>query len=98
MVKLPFHFFTKAQRAFRGGLAAVKKNGKWGYLDRDGRVVIPFAFDDAGQFAGGLAPAKLGSKTGFIDTSGKFSFYLPYSYAPGFFTSDEDGLFLAESD
>jgi len=91
-------FLYESVRSFSGGLAAVKQNGKWGYLDRDGRVVIPFAFDDAGPFASGLAPARQGSKTGFIDTSGKFSFLLPYSYAPGFLTADKDGLFLAESD
>ena len=91
-------FLYESVRSFSGELAAVKQNGKWGYLDRSGRVVIPFAFDDAGPFAGGLAPTRLGSKTGFIDTSGKFSFLLPYSYAPGFFTSDKDRLFLAESD
>jgi len=91
-------FLYESVRSFSWGLAAAKQNGKWGYLDRDGRAIIPFAFDDAGPFAGGLAPAKLGSKTGFIDKSGKFSFLLPYRYAPGFLTSDKDGLFLAESD
>jgi hypothetical protein len=91
-------FLYESVRSFSGGLGAAKQNGKWGYLDREGRVVIPFAFDDAGPFADGLAPAKLGPRTGFIDTSGKFSFLLPYRYAPGFFMSDKDGFFLAESD
>lgn len=95
-VAIPFLY--ESVRSFSGGLAAAKQNGKWGYLNRDGRLVIPFVFDDAGQFASGLAPAKLGSKTGFINKSGKFVFLLPYRYAPGFFTYDEDGLFLAESD
>jgi WG containing repeat len=91
-------FLYESVRSFSGNLAAVKQNGKWGYLDRDGRIVIPFEFDDAGQFGSGLAPARVGSKTGFIDKFGKFSFLLTYTYAPGFFASDKDGLFLAESD
>lgn len=95
-IAIPFLYETV--RSFSGELAAAKQNGKWGYLDRDGKVVIPFIFDDAGPFASGLAPAKLGSKTGFIDKSGKFSFFLSYSYAPGFLTGDKDGVFLAESD
>ncbi len=31
--------------AFQDGLIAVKKNGKWGYLDKDGKEVIPFSYD-----------------------------------------------------
>lgn len=95
-VAIPFLY--ESVRSFSEGFAAAKQNGKWGYLDRDGRVVIPFEFDDAGPFGSGLAPAGVGSKTGFIDKTGKFSFFLPYRYAPGFFTSGKDGLFLPESD
>ena len=40
---------------FNEGLAAVEKNGKWGYIDETGAVVIPFRFDTAGNFSEGLA-------------------------------------------
>ncbi len=40
---------------FTEGLAAVKKDGKWGYIDMDGEVVIDFIYDDAGVFSEGYA-------------------------------------------
>lgn len=30
---------------FTGGVAAVKKNGKWGYIDSEGKEILPFEFD-----------------------------------------------------
>jgi hypothetical protein len=96
-VAIPFVYDAVA--AFSGGLAAIKKGEKWGYVNRDGDVVISPKFDKAGPFASGLAPGKLGSTTGFIDRSGTFSFYLPFRYAPGFLTGDEEAdLFIAETD
>lgn len=40
---------------FSDGLAAVKKNGKWGYIDEEGKVVIPFQYELAYDFNEGLA-------------------------------------------
>jgi hypothetical protein len=48
-----------------------KDNGKWGYLDRNGAIVIPAEFDAAGDFFEGLAPATKGDARGYINTSGK---------------------------
>ena len=36
-------------------LAAVKKNGKWGFINQKGEVVIPCSFYDVKSFEGGLA-------------------------------------------
>ena len=52
-------------------LIAVCKGRTCGYIDRDGRVAIPFGFAQAGDFAEGLAPVKIGRKIGYIDRSGK---------------------------
>jgi hypothetical protein len=41
--------------SFSGSLAAVKKDGKWGYIDTDGNVVIPFQYDVAYAFNEGYA-------------------------------------------
>ena len=41
--------------AFSNGLAPVKKNGKWGYIDTDNKTVIPFRYDVAGTFSEGYA-------------------------------------------
>lgn len=38
-------------RTFSEGLAAVKKDGKWGYVDKDDKVVIDFKYDIAYSFS-----------------------------------------------
>lgn len=60
--------------AFGEGFAAVEKNGKWGFIDKKGKVVISFQFDDAhwDGFSEGLAAVKVGDKWGFINKTGKF--------------------------
>lgn len=40
---------------FSDGLAAVKKDGKWGYIDTEGKTVIPFQYDLAYEFNEGYA-------------------------------------------
>ena len=43
----------------------------WGYMDKEGTVVIAAAFDEARPFAdNGLAAVKQGEKWGYIDTAG----------------------------
>jgi hypothetical protein len=44
-----------AAKDFHEGLAAVSRNGKWGFVDKNGKVVVDFQFDDAGDFHEGLA-------------------------------------------
>ncbi len=53
------------------GYAAVKKNGKWGFINTDGNFVIEPAYDDARSFSNDLAAVKIGDKWGFIDPEGK---------------------------
>ena len=59
-------------RDFHEGLAAVKSNDAWGYIDNLGRVVVPFVhrIPEAGDFSEGLA--FVGDR--FIDTDGKAAF------------------------
>ncbi len=45
----------EAAQSFSEGLAAVKQNGKWGYIDHDGNTVIPFQYDLACAFSEGYA-------------------------------------------
>jgi hypothetical protein len=37
-------------RSFSEGLAVVKIEDKWGYIDKTGKIVINPQFDDAGGF------------------------------------------------
>jgi len=52
------------------GYAAVKKNGKWGFIDTGGIEVISFIFDDALSFGQHLAAVKLGEFWGYISMYG----------------------------
>jgi hypothetical protein len=62
-----------ATAAFSGGLAAVveKENGKWGYCDRSGSIVIPAKFDEAHPFSEERAVVKLGKKYRLVNARGK---------------------------
>jgi len=60
---------------FSEGLAAVKKDGKWGYIDESGKIIIPLEYDmkdDGGYcFRNGLVPVCKEGKYGIINRSGK---------------------------
>ena len=63
---------------FTEGLAAVRvggeDDGKWGYIDKQGKFLINPQFDGAGEFNDGLAAVSRvgdGGKWGFIDKHGK---------------------------
>lgn len=62
-------FFDDAL-AFSGGLAAVKVNGVWGYIDTSGEFAIDPAFEEAGSFVGNLAAVKRNGVWCVIDKSG----------------------------
>jgi hypothetical protein len=47
------------------------RDNKFGYIDRNGNIVIPARFEDARDFSEGLATVKIGDKYGCIDSSGK---------------------------
>jgi hypothetical protein len=49
------------------GYAAVKKNGKWGFINAQGDAVIGYLYDEAESFVGELAPVKLGELWGYIN-------------------------------
>ncbi|HKX33416.1 MAG TPA: WG repeat-containing protein [Blastocatellia bacterium] len=52
--------------AVRGG-----RDGKWGYIDKTGRIVIGLQFDGARDFSDGLALVRKGQDSFFIDSSGR---------------------------
>ncbi len=53
-------------------MAEVKQNGKWGFIDRKGNVVITPQFDSTDKFSGGIACVSLNGKQGLINKTGKF--------------------------
>jgi len=58
---------------FHGGLAAVKLNGKWGFINLRDKVVIPLKYDeydDVENFSEGFARVRLNGKWISIDQQG----------------------------
>ena len=55
---------------FKEGLAAVKKDGKWGYINTKGEQIVECKFDDACDFSEGFAWVKKDGKWGYINTKG----------------------------
>lgn len=53
------------------GDSFLKKGGKWGYCNQDGKLVIPLQFDSAETFHEGLAAVKIKRKWGFINLKGE---------------------------
>ncbi len=56
---------------FCSGRAAVKQNGKYGYIDIKGNTVIGFKYDDAYDFSNGMAKVKQNGKFGYVDRQGR---------------------------
>lgn len=54
-----------------GEYGAVKLDGKWGFVDRSGQMVIEPQFEDAKSFLCGFAAVKENDKWGYIDKTGK---------------------------
>jgi hypothetical protein len=52
---------------FSEGLYSAKHAGKYGYIDEDGNVVIPFKYESAGDFVNGVAAVKLNNAIRWID-------------------------------
>jgi tetratricopeptide (TPR) repeat protein len=80
IVVVPPAGYTDA-RTFHAGLAAVKRNGAWGAVDRDGREVVPMEYDafrtatsEAAYLAGftseGLAVVERNGVLGVINRAG----------------------------
>ena len=80
---LGYSKYDKA-REFSEGLALVRTNGKYGYIDKNGTMVIPAKYADAWQFDGGIAQVKIKDKWGFIDKFDKVVIPAKYDFAASF--------------
>jgi hypothetical protein len=59
---------------FYQGLARVKLNKKWGFIDTTGNVVVPLKYDEVENFSEGIARVRMstkhGSRWGLVNSSG----------------------------
>ena len=66
------------------GLAVTKVDGKVGYADKTGKVVIEPKFDAGGNFSEGLASVKVDDKWGYIDKKGQYVINPQFEWAGSF--------------
>jgi hypothetical protein len=71
----------------------VAMNGRFGYIDHSGKIVIPVQFSDAGLFDEGLAPVSVGKTWGYADRNGKIVIAPTFDIADPF----SDGIALVGS-
>src|SRR5688500_6464298 len=60
-------------------------DGKWGFIDRDGKLVIPPQVDTKSQFTNGSAAVSLAGKHGYVDGHGKCTPLREYSHLYSFY-------------
>jgi hypothetical protein len=69
---------------FYEGRASVELNDKWGFVDLDGKEVVPPIYDLVGRFSEGRARIKLDGKWGVIDLEGNVVVSLLYDWVRSF--------------
>lgn len=80
-------------KGFSDGLAKVTVDGKAGFIDSTGKLVIPAKYSDAGEFNEGLAPFENSKgKWGYINSDGKTAIPAAYDWAISF----HEGLGLVQ--
>ncbi|MGA2593889.1 MAG: WG repeat-containing protein [Bryobacteraceae bacterium] len=88
--KIVFRF--QGARDFSEGLAAVEKDGKWGFIEPDGRFRVQPAFEAVRSYNGGLAATKYDGKWGYLDRASQWVIRPQFASADDF----SDGLALTE--
>lgn len=63
---------------YTDGLALVKKNGMYGFINENWDEVIPFVYEEAFPFLDGISSVKHNEKWGVIDTNGDT--LIPFEY------------------
>ncbi len=65
--KVSEEYYEDARLFVDGTYAAVKKDGKWGFIDSKGKMAIEPQYEDAKSFSNGLAAVKKDGKWGYIN-------------------------------
>lgn len=76
---------------FSEGLAPVRADFGWGYIDEAGAIAIPDVFEEAHPFSDGLAPVRDGEGAFHIGLDGRPAYSARHSWVGGF----SEGLALA---
>lgn len=88
------HESLKITNDYNDVLYCVQKGEKWGYIDRTGKVIIDFKYDDAEEFNNGIALVEKDGKNICINNNGKTVINLEYKYIG----ERDEGLIPVEKD
>ncbi len=75
------------------GMIFAKSGDKFGYIDIDQNVIIPFDYEEMSVFSYGLTPAKKNGKYGYINRNGEVIIPFQYNTETHFYPS---GLAIAQ--
>lgn len=85
-IKVEFSLEKSEYPFYSDNLSPYKKEGKYGYIDKNGKVAIPAIYSFAYPFVSKLAYVELNGKAGFIDGKGKE--VIPIKYKQMWLPSD----------
>lgn len=68
---LPCIYKSLKEYKYSEGPVPVTIDNKWGYVNSDGKLIIPYEFDDASPFTSELAIVKKNGKEGMINKTGQ---------------------------
>lgn len=57
---------------YKEGMAMVVHKNKYGFIDKDGLLLVSTQYDEARPFNSGIAAVRIGEKWGFVDSKEKF--------------------------
>lgn len=80
---------------FSEGLVAVYRNSKYGYMNKQRELVIPYKYQEANEFKDGLAIVIQNNKYGAIDQSGKTVVPIKFDYLSDY--SEELALYTEKN-
>lgn len=84
--------YEDADCFYEDGLAAVKSDGLWGYINKEGVQVLPPAYEQAKSFSNGLAGVSADGLWGFLDESGRI--VIPCEYEDVDYWNEEGSCFV----
>ncbi len=88
-------FIFDDMQLYAAELFGAKQNGKWGYIDQTGKVVIPFQFDrTAGIFSDKPVPQQKDGKFGYINKKGETVIPFKYDKAEYFYSNTKAEIIL----
>lgn len=81
-----------------GNMILAKMNEKYGYIDKNGKIILDFVYDYATGFSKGMAYVEKGGVFSYIDKSGKILFELKAkNYVANLNNTNENDLLLGTS-